>query len=751
MSATNLFGQLLVSKDGYIDQIDVGKAVPDNHGNIVAPGRVIVKGPDLDQINEAIRKSSLLRIRQHLEWTSRSVQARLGMDVESIHVDSKMQGDDMVLWANFSFKPWENPDGKPIENPLPPLVAAWLKRSRIACGRLFMRPLEYGPLSGKAISEARDQGKIDMNGAQIIDDGCVLPVLPNERYPLRFDLMDQERLHDAFTGSGRGAIDGIQPRINEDCILASTAYGIGSTRCSLLEHRGVLEPEMVNLRTGESSTDILHGSSRVWDAGKTTGMQYARHLEVQNRSSGPIKLDEHGVKLSIYPASNGNGVVSRVLRTSSSSIQREGLNFDHFLRSQETGEQEFRVVLEQLKEKDLAGMLVGAKGVVEIRKERHVVQQDQAVVMSAQKYVTEGGAVSSGAEDLCEFMAHMGDPRQRAILFAHEAPSSSAIKQLMDRGIRTIVTENVAQNDSKIYVSNSLLQHYRQLADEGLNLYLSTPTAIRKLWHYFFVDVRSLEKVRKADVRICVYCASVQGAERILEIGRYQEFLAAIQRDCPNVAIVTGAAKNGAMHYANQVARSMGIVTIGVANHINGQEATEDELDAGTFFDMDGFSARQELMARTGSCPMIGPGAQGSEFEGSLERTCAKIAKSPLPPIVYIDPVGLGRGGGHLWQPVMELEEQFTQSTQIPGGTPVQLTRSPFVAKLTSLHKTYTDAYEKQLRPYMRDPLKFWSERDVPLDMIQSAMARVMRDSEYTGLPVPTYLEPVLSKLNIRG
>jgi predicted Rossmann-fold nucleotide-binding protein len=752
MSASDLFGQLLVSNDGFIDDIDVDHAEPGKGGNITATGVIVIKEQDLKQIGTAIQQASLSHICRHLEWTSRSVQARLGMHVETIQADNvMMSGGDMRLFAQFAFQPWENRDGHFVENPLPPLLKEWLQRSRIACGRLFMRPLEKGPLTAAEIDAERERGTIDVNGAPAVDGGLVLPVYAGERYPLRFDLMEPARLRDAITGAGRGAIDAIQPRIHEEIMMRSGAYSIASTRCSLLEHRGVLEPQMIHLATGETRMDVIHGTSRLWDPGKTTGMQHARHLEVQNFSEEALLLSNFGVRMSVYPTFNGNGVVSRVVRSSASGIRKDGLNIDHYLQSDSEHANRFRQTLVALKEqKHLGGLLVGPSGVTEIWQERHAVQQDQASIVAADRYGRSGMITPTDTQkDLCEYMGFMGDPRQRAILFARETPSPAAIKQLMERGVRTIVTDNIAQNESNIYVSNSLLQHYSRLADEGLNLYLQTPQVIRKLWHYFFVDIRSLEKVRNADVRFCIYCASAAGGDRLLELAEYSGFLKQLQRDYPNAAIVTGAAKNGAMHWANLVAREMGIMTIGVANHILGQETTEQDLDAGTFFDMDGFNARQELMARTGACPIVGPGAQGSEFEGSLERTQAKIGKSQLPPITYIDPIGLGENGRHLWQPVMELEHQYTQETHVPGGIPVQLTRSPYVANLTTLHTSYLEAYISRIRPYMEDPIRFWKNSGVPDDMVHTAMQRVVRDSDYTGLPIPVYLRPVLAKLGI--
>lgn len=752
-SDSSLFEHLLVSRDGLVDSIEFEKAKQDSKtGAILVPGSILVEPSHLGQIHTAIEYSTLDFVKARVEWTSRSVHCRLGFDVETIHAQDMHQTErGMIVPATFSFFPWENADGQSVENPLRALLAAQKEEIRIACGRLFMRPVERHALSAAEIWHAQERGVLDINGGKIVDGGVLLPVEPNERYPLRYDLMNKHRLMDAVMGSGRGAIDSIQPRIAEEAILQPHGFGVVSTRCSLLEHSGVLESRMVNQKTGKHSSSVHQKHSRFWDDRKTVGRYQSRHLEVNNVSTKPINAADYAVKLSLYPPYEKKGVTKSVVSRSLSTMQNEGLNLDHYLQADAGHEQIFRDILSSLDARDdLAGIVLGPNGVMNIRKERHEVQQDQAMETAADRFFAQGAdPASDHYKDLCEYMELMGDPRQRGILFAKQAPSSNAIRYLMDRGIRSIVTTNIAQNDSKIYVSDSSQKHYRKLVDHGLNLYLVTPKIVRKMWHDFFVDVHSLERVKNTDVRFCIYCASATGADRLLELAEYPQFLEALQNDFPNAAIITGAAKNGAMQYANLVARKRGIVTMGVANHIVGQETTEDELDAGTFFDRDGFNPRQALMSRCGAIPLVGIGAQGSEFEGALERVHAKIGKSQLAPIGYIDPANLGKNGRHLWQPVMELEHQYTVTTDVEGGIPVQLTRSPYVANLTHLSTSYLEYYQTVIRPYMDDPIAFWKKCDVPDAMVRTAMEKTVRDSLDTGLPIPVYLRPVIEKLGI--
>lgn len=753
--SASLFDQLLVSQDGVVDEIDLDHAESDSaSGAVIANGIIVIKQSQLGEIQTAIEHSSIDMIRRSAEWTSRSVKARLGFDVHSIQSDTFHIGNngDASLMAKFAFYPWENADGLAVENPLSALLERYKGRLRIACGRLFIRPPDRHALSAVEIHRAKELGSLEINGAHVLSDGGVLlPVHPHERYPLRYDLMNEFNVIDALAGSGRGTIDSIQPRIQENLVIAPHSYGIGSTRCSLLEHRGVLENQMIELHTKNRSSLLLHGSSRVWDNGKTTGINQPRHLEVKNRSDQPIDATKYGVKLSLYPAPQADGVTASVMGHSFNKVRHQGLSIDQYLQSDPSHAQRFRDILTTLEERaDLAGFLLGANGIHEIRQERHAVQQDQAMVASTKRYLREGVQPTPGQyQDLCNYMRNMSDPRQRAILFAKQTPSSEKIRELMDCGVRSIVTSNIAQNESDMYVSDSLLQHYRELEKKGLNLYLITPKIIRKMWKNFFVDVHSLEKMQDIDVRFCIYCASATGADRLLELAEYPQFIDAIKRDFPHAAIITGAAKNGAMHYANLIARDRGIVTIGVANHIAGQETTEDELDAGTFFDEDGFSPRQGLMSRCSAIPIIGPGAQGSEFEGALERVHAKIAKSQLAPVSYIDPIGLGADRSHLWSPVMQLEHQYTETTDIPGGIPVQLTRSPYVANMTVLEQSYLQTYEKVIRPFMDDPAAFWSKCGVPDEIVRKAMSRTLRDADYTGLQVPPYLKPVIQRLGL--
>lgn len=668
--------------------------------------------------------------------------------LESENAFRENQG--IVFPARFALRPWEDRLGAPVESPLVPLIIEWMKETRIACGRFFLLPTENDGLTEKDLQQALDKIEIVSRTAIVRGNEILLPAEHKERYPLRFDLMDHERIRGSLLGGGRALLDGLQPQLHDDAVVPPGAYAIGATRCSMVRYRGVLQSELIKTSSGERTPSLRHGTSRLWDGGKTTGIDRPRHLEVINGDPGASRvLSDYAVGMRVYHSLNGNnGLMHAVMRNSSRKVQHEGLHFDHVL-CEEGMIGQLRDILTSLPARGLNGTFLGVHGVLDVAAERHLVQQDQACVAALYRYLRREDTRETELTDLSGMFEHMGDPRQRICFLTDTAPSCDVLRQMMEHGVRTIVTSNISRNGEKIYISNQLLEGYSQLAEEGLDFYLMMPHSVRKLWKKLFVDIRSLEKVRQADLRICVYCASAANAELLLERGGYVDFLRMLKKDYPNAAIVTGASRNGAMYYANSMARTEGITTIGIANHIQGQETTEVDLDAAMFFDRDGFSARQALMARIGTCPFIGPGAQGSEFEGALERCHAKIGNSNLAPIIYIDPIGLGENGKHMWQPVMELERQFAAVHRLDEDTELQLTRSPYVGHMTHAVDSYAAAYESVLRPFLEDPQDHWDQWGVPTPIVFNAMQRASRDHAYTGLPIPLHLLPVMERLDI--
>ena len=254
-----------------------------------------------------------------------------------------------------------------------------------------------------------------------------------------------------------------------------------------------------------------------------------------------------------------------------------------------------------------------------------------------------------------------------------------------------------------------------------------------------------MEKVKSANFRIGGYAASAAGAEAVMRKGNLEKALDMLKKRFPNAAMVTGASESGGMGYLDRAAREAGMVTIGVATQIPGQETPNDAPDAITHHDRYNFIPRQGLIARMVSMALVDIGAEGTDFEQSIHRVLLKIALGSMCPISYVDPVGLGPNGQHMYRdPIMQLQK--TYSTLHDGlEEPFTLSRSPYVGNLLRFPKQYPKAVQR-LEPFFDDPVKYLKQRGVPQQTIELAIDSIIHDAEYTGLPVHAFWEEEVNK-----
>lgn len=756
---------LLIGSDGYFEQFDFDKAYGDKAtSSVMVSGLVRTPLSRMGGVGEVLEKSDWSKeIVSAIEWTSRSVGARLGMEVHEFFpsdgtsmVGEQRHGEQWLVPVTVAFRPWEDREGRPVENPLVEYLRTSTREMLLEAGRPFLIMPGASPISGDDLLRAvTDEKTIRINkDAQVVQDG--LHLFPHDtHFRLRADLVDLSHLDRVLRGSGRGAIEAMQPPIkNWQREIQPHSYAITATRFSLLPgYAAVIDPQMV-LRDGTPS-EMKHGKSTLWDGGKTTGFSDAheRHLEEINGTGKRMHVHDHGVKIRVYNTANGNGngaenSLERVFRAYPDRVHDEGLNLDHPLTLPEHTTV-VRRVLDYLDEsEETAAVLLSPRGATNIRAEVFDAEQSMAFRQMAQKYAQHSPGFQDWPElaELGGILSQMGDPRQRAVLFAKEAPSHDAIAYMMQHGIRGIFTRNISRSQfpsQQVYVTPADLQQYKNATRHGLALYLVTAEKIRRQWNEFFVDVNALERVKNADFRVGGYAASAPPAAKIMALGDVPGFFELVKRDYPNMALVTGAGRTGGMQYLQETAREMGITTIGIANYIRGQEEAGDELDAVTYFDANGFIERQALMAKTVSYPVISIGAEGTNFEEALERVRRKIGVGPLSMISYVDPVNIDRGKHNMWSPVKGLERIFGTPIYPPNSPGFQLSRSPFVKSLMLFSSSYKTAYQAS-RPFFENPLEYLRGIGVPNNVIQNAVGSMLSDCQLTGLPMHAFWQPIL-------
>lgn len=750
---------LLISGDGYLEHFrhDAEATVDPDTKIVRVP--VQVNTPLSGGAHDLLRYLKLgdlsPEILSTLDWTNRSVCSRLGIEIEDAQFESSIVIDDIhMMEATAVFYPGEDVDGAPEQSPLPLFINRWIKNARVHMGRLFAIPEGVKPLTEQQVKSeiAGHQLKTHTNSV-VMPDGEILLPFVDLQYYIMHGLMPQDVLHNALVGSGRGSIEALQPVIKGEIRdIPPHSMRVTATEFSLLRHMGILSKEIYQLMSRKVVPGLEHGTSRGWDGGKTAG-KYPRQLEVKNRTNTAVSQAGLAAGIRLYPAAPSTRLLKTVVRGSPARTVEEGVTIDQYIATgnNQAVFRELHAFAERRPED--WGMLVTGSGVRMLRQYKHDAHQERALVAGVNTLMQDNAKPDELqiATDLQSCLRALTDPRQRSVLFCREMPSPGAISQIMSKGVRTIVTSNISRTASKLYVSAGQVTQYKELAEQGLELFVITPDVIRKLYRDMFVKLESLDKIKKTDTRLGGYAASMDGIDAMMEQGHFPEFLQRMQRDFPNLAMVNGASKSGGMKYMNAIAQQLGIPTIGIANEIPGQEAGDTSLDAITFFIEDGLIARQDLMNRIITFPLVNPGAEGSAFEAFLELMMRKLGRCPMAPAYFADPVGLGKDGAHYWQPIMDLQRQH--AGELPEdvfgkdlqGKLRRFSRSPFVKDVCHLETDYRQVHEKYAR-FRDDPLAYWQcdERHVPKKILSAAQDRVLRDALSTGLPLPDFWKPII-------
>ncbi len=750
---------VVVSGDGYLDQFDVRAGVYDAEKKIWrVPVQIHTPIPNKTALAQHLRAGDASpRIKETLSFTNRSICARLGFEIENPQFGDSIYIDDLhMMEATGVFYPGEDIDGKAEESSLPRFIENWMTNNRIHVGRLFAIPEGLKPFDAARVNEEMRANRLRLHHDSVVmEDGTILVPSLDYQYYIMHHLMPEDALHSALIGSGRGGSDVLQPVVRGEMRdIPPDTMRVSATQFSLLRHMGILNKQVYDLLSRKVEPRLKHGNSRVWDGGKTSG-KYPRQLEFINTSDTAVSQKGIAASLNMYPT-EGTRMLRRMVGSAPSKVVEEGVTLDHFLEAKKNQDM-LRQLHTHSQRPGSWGMLMGPGGVRTLRNYKHDVHQERALITGIDTFLQDGVPADShqGSEGLQACLKMLSDPRQRCMLFCKEMPSAATVSQMMARGVRTIVTDNLSKTASKLYMSATQVAQYKELSAQGLQLYVLTEEMIRKQYYNMLVRLEALDRMKKCDTRLVGYAASMDGVDKIMDQGHFPEFLEQFLSEHPNAALATGASKSGGMLYMNRIAQALKMLTIGIANEIPGQEAGDTTLDAIMFFVEDGIITRQELMNYIGTLALQNIGAEGSDFEGALERMMLKLGRCSMSPLFMADPAGLGPNGAHYWQPNMNLQQQHAAELPEelfgldPSGKKRRLSRSPYVKDMCHLITDYREV-ARIYSEFEKDPMAYWQNekegRFVPKNILLAAQARVLRNAEYTGLPMPAHWKKLIEE-----
>jgi len=132
-------------------------------------------------------------------------------------------------------------------------------------------------------------------------------------------------------------------------------------------------------------------------------------------------------------------------------------------------------------------------------------------------------------------------------------------------------------------------------------------------------------------------------------------------------------------------------------------------------------------------------GGYGTSYEINMALTFMKIGHCLPAPYVFVDPVGLGKEGGHLWRKVIEQFQEISQAHAV-GAAEIPPLGPKWVVNCCHLVRSYAEAL-KVITSFLDDPAAYWREAGVSLDKVAEA-----RDNlAHAGVVAPPYIEAALA------
>ena len=131
-------------------------------------------------------------------------------------------------------------------------------------------------------------------------------------------------------------------------------------------------------------------------------------------------------------------------------------------------------------------------------------------------------------------------------------------------------------------------------------------------------------------------------------------------------------------------------------------------------------------------------GGFGTSYEINMALTFLKIGHCLPAPYIFVDPLGLGENGEHLWRSTMRQMGAIAAPHQ-PEGLTVEPLGPAWIARCCKAVESY-DQGLAIIRDFIADPAAFWDKAGVPREIAARARDNLRR----AGVVIPPYIDDAL-------
>lgn len=530
--------------------------------------------------------------------------------------------------------------------------------------------------------------------------------------------------------------------------------------------RIAIGPFMAFIERRLSHPDVFHLASRLLDGVRTTGMGVPRQAEIYNMGEEPVPTSHLRLRLKLYPADERVAeIAGRVLSTGKASrILARGVDFAEIteLFNVRTCLGLFDEISARAETGGLFGRIFMPGRIVNIPWEQEDGRwipefQWRLVYECARGNVPEislvEGEIPKRFRTFLQDLVYVGGEQILSKVFVSDSlPPGDTLRVLKRNGIGVVVIRSIRMRPEGedqppvYYLDQSSYEELISLSREGMRFYLllehGGTSQVREFKSGLWVSARGKERMDRLHTTVALFGSAVDEIMPVL-LPQFEDFFAALAADSrlgEGLAVTHGSGP-GVMKAVDMAAARHGIYRMGVG--IDGEkigQETNFEPEAVVQFVNIALNTRQDIMDRRSIFKVFNVGGYGTCYEINMALTFMKIGHCLPAPYVFVDPIGMGDGGEHIWTKAIEQFREVSTPRDTEGGKLPAL-GPMWVVNCCHLVRTYGEALDV-ITGFLDDPAEYWRRAGIDLEKVAQA-----RDNlAHAGLVIPPYIDRALGR-----
>jgi len=548
--------------------------------------------------------------------------------------------------------------------------------------------------------------------------------------------------------------------------LAPKEFLVSALRISLGPYTAFISRQL-------SHPDVFHLASRLLDGVRTTGISTLRQAEIYNRGETPVRCHDLKIGIRLYPADERVAAISsRVLKPGkATAILGRGVDFAEItdIFSTSACDALFDEISPAAGRGGLYGRIMMPGRIVNIPWEQEDGRwipefQWRLVYECAQGNVPEAvladDEVPKRFRTFLHDLKYVGGEQSLSKVFVCDSlPPVDTLRVLKRSGVGVVVIKSINMRANgngnggkpEYYLDQSSYEEIARLWREGMRFYMIFGAGdtghVREFQGGFWVTAEGKERLTRIHTTIAFFGSVVDELKPIL-LPQFEEFFAALSADerlGDGLAVAHGSGP-GVMKAVDDAAARHGIYRIGVG--IDGEkigQETNFSPEAVVQFVNIALNTRQDILDRRSLFKVFNIGGYGTCYEINMALTFMKIGHCLPAPYVFVDPLGLGGSGGHLWRKAIEQFQELSLAHGV-GAAEIPPLGPMWVVNCCHMVSSYQEALAV-IQEFLDDPAAYWRQAGIDLEKVASARDNLSR----AGVVIPPYIERALELAIMKG